>query len=132
LLYPTSFYLPKALQRADEREVLKAAEVLSGAELPVIIAGNGVRLSGAYGALQELAEMLAAPVATTAAGKGVFPENHDLALGVFGTFGTPVANKLIGDADAIVFVGTKISPTDTAKESALVGPTSAEDGAGRY
>lgn len=120
LLYPTSFYLPRALQRADERDVLKAADVLSNAELPVIIAGNGVRLSGAYGALQELAERLAAPVATTAAGKGVFPENHDLALGVFGTFGTSVANKLIGDADAILFVGTKIGPTDTAKENPLL------------
>jgi len=85
-----------------------------------IHAGNGVRLSGAYGALQELAETLGAPVATTAAGKGVFPENHDLALGAFGTFGTSVANKLIGNADAIVFVGTKISPTDTAKENPLL------------
>jgi len=120
LLYPTSLYLPKALQCADEQEVLKAAKVVSGAEFPVIIAGNGVRLSGAYGALQELAETLGAPVATTAAGKGVFPENHDLALGVFGTFGTSVANKLIGNADAIVFVGTKISPTDTAKENPLL------------
>ena len=54
---------------------------------------------------------------TTASGKGVFPENHELAIGVFGTFGLPAANAMIGDADVVLFVGSKLSPTDTAREN---------------
>jgi acetolactate synthase-1/2/3 large subunit len=53
-------------------------------------------------------------VATTAAGKGTFAETHALALGVFGTFGTPVANATLGEADVVLVVGSKLSPSDTA------------------
>jgi acetolactate synthase-1/2/3 large subunit len=55
-------------------------------------------------------------VATTAAGKGVFPETHPLALGVFGTFGLEAANALISEADVVCAVGTKLGPTDTVNE----------------
>ncbi|MCK5554184.1 MAG: thiamine pyrophosphate-binding protein, partial [Deltaproteobacteria bacterium] len=70
-----------------------------------------------YAELQDLAELIGAPVGTTASGKGVFPENHELAIGVFGTFGLPAANAMIGDADVVLFVGSKLSPTDTAREN---------------
>jgi len=61
--------------------------------------------------------LIGAPVATTASGKGVFPETHELALGLFGTFGLPVANALVADADVILTVGSKLSPSDTASEN---------------
>ena len=48
---------------------------------------------------------------TTAAGKGTFAETHPLALGVFGTFGTPAANACLGEADLVVVVGSKLSPS---------------------
>jgi acetolactate synthase-1/2/3 large subunit len=54
------------------------------------------------------------PVATTAAGKGCFAETHPLALGVFGTFGTAAANACLGEADLVLVVGSKLSPSDTA------------------
>src|SRR6266403_157107 len=64
------------------------------------------------------------PVATTAAGKGCFPETHPLALGVFGTFGTPAANACIGEADLVLVVGSKLGPSDTAWENTkLLDPT---------
>ena len=53
----------------------------------MIIAGNGVRVGQACDALFALARALDAPVATTAAGKGVFPEVDPLGAGVMGTFG---------------------------------------------
>jgi len=63
-------------------------------------------------------------VATTAAGKGTFPETHPLALGVFGTFGTPAANACLGEADLVLVVGSKLSPSDTAWENTkLLDPT---------
>jgi acetolactate synthase-1/2/3 large subunit len=123
-LYATGGYLPDLRPRADEGGVELAAQTLATARRPVIIAGNGVRLSQAFEQLDALARRLAAPVATTAAGKGVFPETDALALGVFGTFGQPVANEFVSSADVLLVVGSKLGPTDTANENPhLIDPT---------
>jgi acetolactate synthase I/II/III large subunit len=116
-LYATSAYLPRERVGAPARAVEAAAARLATAARLVILAGNGVRLGRAQKELCALAELLGAPVATTAAGKGVFPETHSLALGVFGNFGLESANKVIGDADVVLAVGTKLGPTDTANEN---------------
>jgi acetolactate synthase-1/2/3 large subunit len=55
-----------------------------------------------------------APVATTFMGKGVFPENHPLSLGSIGMHGNPAANKLMGEADVLLAVGTRFSDRATA------------------
>src|SRR5947209_6161091 len=113
-LYPTRYYLPPPPPPADPRDIEAAAARILAARTPVIVAGNGVRISQAYDQLQQLAETAGLPVATTAAGKGVFPETHPLALGVFGTFGTAAANACLGEADLVLVVGSKLSPSDTA------------------
>jgi acetolactate synthase-1/2/3 large subunit len=123
-LYPTKFYLPPPPPPADAREVGAAIDRILAAHKPVIVAGNGVRIAQAYEQLQRLAELAGMPVATTAAGKGCFPETHPLALGVFGTFGTPAANACVGEADLVLVVGSKLSPSDTAwANSKLLDPT---------
>jgi acetolactate synthase-1/2/3 large subunit len=76
-----------------------------------------VRVGQAYAELLQLAELLQAPVATTASGKGVFPEGHPLALGMFGTFGLEAANAVIADADLVIAAGTKLGPSDTINET---------------
>jgi acetolactate synthase I/II/III large subunit len=122
-LYSTGSYLPKVRPAADPADVSKAAHKLAAAVRPVIIAGNGVRIGKAYSQLERLAELIAAPVTTTAAGKSTFPETNPLALGVFGTFGQAVANGVLGEADVILVVGSKLGPTDTANENpALIDP----------
>src|SRR6266853_998465 len=124
ILYPTRFYLPSPLPPADPAQIAAAADKILAAERPVIIAGNGVRIAQAYDKLRALAETAGLPVATTAAGKGTFPETHPLALGVFGTFGTPAANACIGEADLVLVVGSKLGPSDTAWENTkLLDPT---------
>src|SRR5437763_5923820 len=124
ILYPTRFYLPSPPPPADPAQIQAAADKILAAERPVIIAGNGVRIAQAYDKLRALAEAAGLPVATTAAGKGTFPETHPLALGVFGTFGTAVANACIGEADLVLVIGSKLSPSDTAWENrALLDPT---------
>jgi acetolactate synthase-1/2/3 large subunit len=115
-IYPTKSYLPTK-PGGDEALIKAAAQSLLQAKRPVILAGNGVRLSQAYKELQELAEALGAPVGTTASGKGVFPETHDLALGAFGNYGQATANAFIGQADVILCVGSRLGPVDTAGES---------------
>ena len=124
VLYPTRFYLPPMPPPADAAAVEAAAEALLAAKKPVIIAGNGVRIAQAYDVLHALAEAAGLPVCTTAAGKGTFPEIHPLALGVFGTFGTPAANACLAEADLILAIGTKLGPSDTAWENKdLLDPT---------
>jgi acetolactate synthase-1/2/3 large subunit len=108
---------PTTPSSADARLVEQAVQSLVTAERPVIIAGNGVRISHAYAELATLAEALGAPVATTAGGKGTFAETHDLALGVCGNFGTPLANAVVGAADVVLVVGSKLAPSDTAFET---------------
>jgi acetolactate synthase-1/2/3 large subunit len=124
MLYPTRHYLPSSPPPAETREVEAAAAALLAAQKPVLIAGNGVRIAQAYEQLRRLAETAGLPVATTAAGKGCFAETHPLALGVFGTFGTAAANACIAEADLVLVIGSKLSPSDTAWENrALLDPT---------
>jgi acetolactate synthase I/II/III large subunit len=116
-LYATPAYLPDRAWGAQPDQVEAAARRLAAAARPVILAGNGVRMARAQAELRSLAELLGAPVATTASGKGVFPETHALALGVFGTFGLQAANVVVAEADVVLAVGTKLGPTDTAREN---------------
>jgi acetolactate synthase-1/2/3 large subunit len=123
-MYPTRYYLPSGHQPADPANVQAASAAIMQARQPVIVAGNGVRVSRAYTELQDLAERLQAPVATTIAGKGCFPESHPLALGVMGGYGHPTANAYIADADLVIAVGTRLGVSDTGNAHPdLINPT---------
>jgi len=123
-LYPTRLYMPPPPPAAEPAAVAAAAEALLAAKRPVVVAGNGVRIAQAYDQLRALSEAAGLPVATTAAGKGCFAETHPLALGVFGTFGTAAANACLGDADLVLVIGSKLSPSDTAwANGKLLDPT---------
>lgn len=104
----------------DGLEVERAVDMILGAERPMILAGGGVAISGAFAELQTLAEMLLVPVATTFKGKGVFDETHPLALGPIGMHGHVEANKLILEADVLLAVGTRFSDRSTGKVSEFV------------
>ena len=94
---------------ADLSQVGKAVEFLVKAERPIIMAGGGVNLSGAFSELQALAELLTSPVVTTFKGKGAFAENHPLAMGPIGMHGHAEANKIILEADCILAIGARFS-----------------------
>ncbi len=122
-LYETGPYIPQPLPPADTVRVSAAAKALAEAKRPVIVAGNGTRIGKAYEQLRALAEALGIPVVTTPSGKGVFAETHPLALGVFGTFGTPAANACVAEADVVLIAGSKMTASDTARENpALLDP----------
>jgi acetolactate synthase I/II/III large subunit len=92
--------------------IADAVQLLQSAKAPAIFAGNGAMLSEASAELQALAELLAMPVATTLMGKGVFPEDHPLACGMSGIWGTRVANDTMRQADVIVAIGTAFGEAD--------------------
>ncbi len=99
----------------DVTQVAKAIDLLLSAERPMIMAGGGVHISGAFNELQTLAEMLMIPVVTTFKGKGVFPENHPLSLGPIGMHGHAEANKLITEADVLLAIGSRFSDRSVGK-----------------
>jgi acetolactate synthase-1/2/3 large subunit len=100
---------------ADLSEMVRAVDLLLNAERPIIMAGGGVILSGAFSELQALAELVNIPVVTTFKGKGAFPENHPLAMGPIGMHGHAEANKIIVEADCIVAVGARFSDRSVGK-----------------
>lgn len=93
----------------DLLHIERAIDLMLKAEKPIIMAGGGVILSGAFHELQTLAELLMSPVVTTFKGKGSFPENHPLAMGPIGMHGHAEANKIIVEADCIIAIGARFS-----------------------
>lgn len=91
------------------QQLKRAAEMLMNSERPVILAGGGVVASNASRELLNLAESLGIPVATTLMGKGCFPEDHPLALGMAGMHGRKTANRMITDCDVLLAIGTRFS-----------------------
>jgi acetolactate synthase I/II/III large subunit len=99
----------------DLSNVGRAVEILLASQKPIIMAGGGVILSGAFLELQAIAEFLTAPVVTTFKGKGSFPENHPLAMGPIGMHGHPEANRIILEADCILAIGARFSDRSVGK-----------------
>lgn len=116
-LYPTSGYVKAVGRAVDGEAVRSAAQALARAQRPLVIAGHGVRLSQAYDELHAFAHAAGVPVVTTQGGKGVFDECDTHGGGVFGEWGRESANALVGDADLILAVGTKLGPLDTVDQT---------------
>ena len=91
----------------EPEKVRQAAAALAAVERPVIVAGGGVRASSAGPEITELAEMLSIPVATSVNGKGAIPENHPLSVGVVGSYSRWCANRVVSEADLVVFIGSR-------------------------
>lgn len=90
------------------------AQLLASARRPLLLAGNGVRAGDGPAQLRAVAEHFACPVACTPKGKGVFPENHPLALGVLGLGGHPSALAyLTAGIDVVVAIGTSLGDLST-------------------
>ena len=111
-----AFVVPGAL---DERDLARAVALLAGAERPLIIAGHGVRLARAHGALRRLAERLDAPVAHTLLGLGVLDESSDLSIGMLGMHGGTGTNSAVNAADVILGVGLRFDDRVTGKIAAF-------------
>jgi acetolactate synthase-1/2/3 large subunit len=93
-----------------------AAKLLRSAKKPLFICGGGVVISRAEAELTELAEKLAAPVATTISGKGSIDERCAHSVGVVGSNGgTPETRAIVDEADVIVFVGCRAGSVTTER-----------------
>jgi len=85
----------------------EAVRLIASAERPLIMAGHGVVLSGAYAELRVLAERTGIPVITTLLGISAFPEAHPLHLGMPGMHGEVHVNRAIQQSDLIIGLGLR-------------------------
>ncbi len=99
--------VPAFRPEPEANAVRAAANVLTQAERPVIIAGGGVIWSGAEAELAKLAELLQIPVATSLNAKAALLDDHPLNVGVPGTYSRWCANRVISEADLVFFIGSQ-------------------------
>jgi acetolactate synthase-1/2/3 large subunit len=118
---------------ADERDLERAAALLTGARRVAIVAGDGATVSGAGPEVLALAEALAAPVATTLGARALIPTTHRLCAGVAGSYSAPPTNRIVNSAELVLFVGCdtgdqvthswRIPPIDTKIVQIDIDPT---------
>ncbi len=100
-------------------QIRRAAKALAQAQRPVLYVGGGAISSNAAPELRELAELIHTPVTTTLLGLGVFPETHDLAMGMLGMHGTYWANMAMCEADLIFAIGARFDDRVTGRLDAF-------------
>jgi acetolactate synthase-1/2/3 large subunit len=107
LCEPRFAQVPPFRPEPDAASVRSALMFLQEALKPVIVAGGGVRASGAARELVALAEKLQIPVATSLNGKDSINGSHPLSVGVVGSYSRESANRVVAAADLVFFVGTE-------------------------
>jgi 3D-(3,5/4)-trihydroxycyclohexane-1,2-dione acylhydrolase (decyclizing) len=123
--YPEQFFTPRIWEiyrpRADEQALAAAIEAIASARRPVILAGGGVKYSGAQARLKAFAEAGGIPVCATQAGKSVMAEDEPLYLGAVGVTGASAANRLIAQADLVLAIGTRLQDFTTGSNTLITG-----------
>jgi len=92
--------LPRMVPALDPAAIERAADLLAGAQRPLIVAGGGALDAGA--ALPRLAERLGAPVSTFRRGRGAIPTAHPLAVSF------TEGHRFWREADVVLAVGTRL------------------------
>lgn len=112
---------PLAIERGagGEQALNAAAELLAGAQFPVILCGGGVVMAEAVAEATRLAELLQAPVCNSYLHNDSFPARHPLWCGPLGYQGSKAAMKLIAKADVVLALGTRLGPFGTLPQHGL-------------
>ena len=107
------FKRPAPYKKTNETDVAKAAKLIKSAKRPVILAGGGIRISGAQDQLMKLTEKCGIPVVTSLLGKDSFPNNGAGYMGMIGTYGNRYANLAVANADLVLALGTRLDTRQT-------------------
>ncbi|MEQ6901847.1 3D-(3,5/4)-trihydroxycyclohexane-1,2-dione acylhydrolase (decyclizing) [Nocardioides sp. YIM 152588] len=100
--------------RPDTADLAAAADLVRGAERPLLVLGGGVRYSGAGAEAIAFAERHHVPVVETVAGRTLVPHDHPLYGGALGIIGSSSANALALEADVVLAVGTRLQDFTTS------------------
>ncbi|MFI5914359.1 thiamine pyrophosphate-binding protein [Dactylosporangium sp. NPDC051541] len=92
----------------------RAADLLLGAERPLVYLGGGLGPGEGRKALLSLVEHLDIPVAHSLMAKGALPDLHPLVMGMTGFWGLEVTNTYALEADLVLAIGTRFAETDSS------------------
>ncbi|MGH7920628.1 MAG: thiamine pyrophosphate-dependent enzyme, partial [Candidatus Dormibacteraceae bacterium] len=122
---PAEFLAPvvheTARPRPDRDQVHRAVEAIRASRRPLLVAGGGVRYSAAEAALSSFADRHRIPVVETMAGRSTLLAEDPAWAGPLGITGWDAANRLAGEADLVLAVGTRLQDFTTASWT-LFGP----------
>lgn len=98
-----------AVPSVEPQAAADAVEMINAAERPLIIVGNGVKISGAEAEVLQLAEAGNIPIASTLMGLSSIPSDHPLYIGMVGMHGNVAGNRMTQEADLLIAVGMRFS-----------------------
>lgn len=90
-------------------QLKKAFKLLRVARRPIILAGGGVKLSGAEKLLEQFVDKMKIPVVTTVMGKGAIPSDNPYYIGNGGLHGRYAANMAVSKCDVLFSIGTRFN-----------------------
>ncbi|HYK87221.1 MAG TPA: biosynthetic-type acetolactate synthase large subunit [Acidobacteriota bacterium] len=116
LIGPCEFRYPERVSRPGYRPVVRsapyqiqrAAQAILQASRPVVLAGHGIHVAGAWEELRQFAERINAPVVSTLLGLSSLPADHPLFLGMAGMHGVAWANLAAQNADLLIALGMRM------------------------
>lgn len=125
--YPPEFFARQVhyvrRHAPDVRDVNRAAALVKESKRPMILAGGGVRYSGANDALADFSLRRGIPVAETPVGKSTLLGSHPCNLGTLGTIGSNAANLVAADADLVIAIGTRLQDFTTGSWTVFADPS---------
>jgi len=125
--YPAEFFEKRVhhLERRSptEGELRRAVAMIRASRRPLLICGGGVRYSEAARELKSFCARFRVPFAETQAGKGVLPWDNPWNLGGIGVTGGLAANRIAGQADLLIAVGTRLGDFTTASKWLFRNPS---------
>jgi acetolactate synthase I/II/III large subunit len=105
--------------RGHGKMVREALDLIAAAERPVVYAGGGLVRAGAGDELFEFATRLQLPVVTTLMARGIFPDTHELCVGMPGMHGHYAAVRAFQETDLLVTLGARFDDRVTGKLEAF-------------
>ncbi|WP_269448371.1 acetolactate synthase large subunit [Ilumatobacter coccineus] len=105
--------------KGHPRMIKEAAKLILSSERPVIYAGGGILKARAAEALARLVELTGIHVVTTLMARGVFPDDHELNLGMPGMHGNATAVTAMQKSDLLVALGSRFDDRITGKVDAF-------------
>ncbi|MCF0146068.1 MAG: biosynthetic-type acetolactate synthase large subunit [Eubacterium sp.] len=102
--------LPRpSVDKITQKDLETAADMINESSKPYILVGGGAVISGAEQEVRMLSQKIQAPVCDTLMGKGVFPADDPLYMGMLGMHGTKGSNLGIYGCDLLIALGTRFS-----------------------
>ena len=117
--WPETLDLPgyKPTLRGNGRKIKDAVALIRRAERPVVYAGGGLLKARAIEELAELVELTGIHVVTTLMARGVFPDDHELCLGMPGMHGNYTAITAFQKCDLLIALGSRFDDRVTGDPS---------------